>query len=105
MMLRSKWLRWQVTPSILGSGTASITMLLPVQSFLKLPTSSALANPGARPAAQSATMAATCLIDMDVFPFSVAHEARATGASEIARQQRDGEIGEEIGDRHRLFAA
>src|SRR5229473_1164034 len=47
--LRSKRVMWQVTPSTLGSGTASTTMLLPVQSLRKLPTSSAAAGkPAAR---------------------------------------------------------
>src|SRR5260221_13792216 len=45
--LRSKRVMGQVTPSTLGSGTASTTMLLPVQSLRKLPTSSAAAGKAA----------------------------------------------------------
>jgi hypothetical protein len=36
-------LMWELTPCTFGSGTASITMLLPVQSFRNWPTSSAAA--------------------------------------------------------------
>src|SRR5262249_38532649 len=39
--LRSKCTRWQVTPLTFGSGTASTTIPLPVQSLLNRPTSSA----------------------------------------------------------------
>src|SRR5208337_1823825 len=42
--LRLNRLIWQVTPCTFGSATASMTMLLPVQSFRNRPTSSAAAR-------------------------------------------------------------
>src|SRR5262249_6812963 len=40
MRLRSKEVKWQVTPCTLGSATASTMIEFPVQSLRKLPTSS-----------------------------------------------------------------
>src|SRR3954452_19444834 len=45
-MPRLKWARWHVTPCTSGSSIASTTTPLPVQSFVKLPTSSARTGPG-----------------------------------------------------------
>ena len=59
--LRSKLAIWQVTPCTFGSAIASTTIPLPIQSFVKLPTSSARAAPARQPAARQAIATTLCI--------------------------------------------